>query len=97
MAAGGSRRHARPARTVTEMESRSLRKWLRDRGCKFSMHRRAKSRQLGPASVTVTCGRHTADLPEAGPRTELAPEVVEDIVRQLGQNPAELPRYQSRV
>ncbi|HEX9464060.1 MAG TPA: hypothetical protein VGB82_15790 [Alphaproteobacteria bacterium] len=79
------------------METRSLRKWLRDRGCKFSQHKRAKSRQLGPAGVTVTCGRHTAELPEAGPRKELAPEVVENIVQQLGLNPAELPRYQSRV
>lgn len=77
------------------MESRTLRQWLHERGCRFSEHPHHKGD--GVASVTVTCGRHMAELPDSGSRKELAPETVEAIVRQLGLDPAELPRHRDRA
>jgi len=79
------------------MQSATLRKWLRERGCQFRQHRKVKHKTSGFGSVTVVREGLTAELPLIGTHADIPPEVVYAIVDQLGLDRNELPRIKERV
>lgn len=79
------------------MQSATLRKWLRDRGCEFRKHERGKGKRSGFGAVTVRREGRSAELPLVGSHAEIPPETVDAIVEQLGLDRKELPRIKERV
>lgn len=78
------------------MESATFRKWLAERGCRFEAGRDTVE-AAGHAHVIVHRGNKKATLPNIGTKTALDPEIVRQIVDELGLDWNELPGPMSRV
>jgi len=77
------------------MNLETFRQWLRERGCFFD----EREHERGGGHVTVTARREgkRSVLPAAGAHKDLDPTEVGRVVDELGLDPSELPRDQSRV
>ncbi|MGD0636240.1 MAG: hypothetical protein ABSA13_18850 [Beijerinckiaceae bacterium] len=78
------------------MESATFRQWLSERGCSFEAGKDTVQTH-GQAHVTVRLGDRRAVLPEIGSHKRLDPQVVRQIVDELGLDWNELPGPMSRV
>ena len=83
------------AREAT-VESKTFRKWLAERGCRFEAGKDTIEAQ-GHASVTVHRENRKAILPDVGTKKSLDPRIVRQIVDDLGLDWNELPGPMSRV
>jgi hypothetical protein len=72
------------------MKADNLRTWLRERGCTFEEGKHETG--SGHPTVTARCDGRRAEIPNAGPNTDLDDETLTRIVRELGLDPADLPR-----